>query len=104
MRITTSWPVSKKSCHARCQFHQHYTYECCFGSFFYSYVYVEKATETTFVRKIRTYNVDEIDGRSKVKKLFYKEARLKEYTILIPVQKGYIDEYWFVGTNVLQEH
>jgi len=37
-----------------------FLYKCCFGSFFSSYVYVEKAAETTF--KIRTYNVDEIDG------------------------------------------
>jgi hypothetical protein len=35
-----------------------FVYECCFGSF------LEKAAETMFVRKIRTYNVDEIDGRS----------------------------------------
>jgi len=26
-------------------------------------MYVVKAAETTFVRKTRTYNVDEIDGR-----------------------------------------
>jgi len=40
-----------------------FTYEWHFGSFFFSYVYVKKAAETTFVWKIRTYNIDEIDGR-----------------------------------------
>ncbi len=41
-----------------------FLYKCQFSSFFSSYVYVKKAAETTFVRKIRTYNVDEIDGSS----------------------------------------
>ncbi len=36
-------------------------YERRFGSFFSSYVYVEKAAKTAFVQKIRTYNADEID-------------------------------------------
>jgi hypothetical protein len=29
---------------------------------FSSYMYIVKAAETTFVQKIRTFNVDEIDG------------------------------------------
>ncbi len=33
------------------------------AAFFSSYMYVKKAAETAFVQKIRTYNVDEIDGR-----------------------------------------
>ncbi len=41
-----------------------FLYKCHFGSFFSSYLYVKKAAEMTFVRKIRTYNVDEIDGRA----------------------------------------
>jgi len=39
-----------------------FSYERCFGSFFSSYVYVEKAAGTTFVRKMRVYKFDEIDG------------------------------------------
>jgi len=35
-------------------------------------MYIVKAAETTFVRKIRTYNVDEIDGRGQFRWLFYK--------------------------------
>jgi hypothetical protein len=31
---------------------------------FSSYVYLEKAAETTFVQKMRAFYVDEIDGRS----------------------------------------
>ncbi len=38
-----------------------FLYEHCFGSFFSSYMYIEKAAKTTLVRKICTYNVDEID-------------------------------------------
>ncbi len=30
---------------------------------FSSYMYVDKAAETTFVRKMRAYNIGEIDGR-----------------------------------------
>jgi len=47
---------------------ENFSYKHCFGSFslvtckyFSSYMYVEKAAETTFVRKISTENVDEID-------------------------------------------
>ncbi len=47
-----------------------FTYECHFGSFFTSYLYVKKAAEMTFVRKMRMYNVDEIDGRSLFRKPF----------------------------------
>jgi len=36
------------------------SYECHFGSFFSSYMYV---TCSMFVRKMLTYKVDEIDGR-----------------------------------------
>jgi len=42
--------------------HTIFLYECCFGSFISSYVYVKKAVEMLFIRKICTYNVDEIDG------------------------------------------
>ncbi len=38
-----------------------YLYEHCFGSFFSSYMYMEKAAKMTFVQKIIMYNVDEID-------------------------------------------
>ena len=41
-----------------------FSYECCFGSFFYVHVTRKKAAETTFVWKICTNNVDEIDGWS----------------------------------------
>ncbi len=33
-----------------------------FWQLFSSYVFVEKAAEATFIRKICTYNIDEIDG------------------------------------------
>jgi len=54
---------------SRCPFHQRFTckfflYKWYFSSFFSSYMYIVKATETTFVQKTRAYNVDEIDGRS----------------------------------------
>jgi len=58
--------------HFRRQFHQCFLriflYKRRFGSFFSSYVYVEKAAKTTFVRKICTFNVDEIDGRTTQRK------------------------------------
>jgi len=39
-----------------------FLYERCFGSFFLvTCTYLLKAAETTFVRKICAYNVDEID-------------------------------------------
>ncbi len=40
-----------------------FLYERRFGSFFYVRVTRKKAAETTFVQKIRTYNVDESDPR-----------------------------------------
>jgi hypothetical protein len=43
--------------------HTKFLYKHCFGSFYYVYVTTKKATEMTFVRKIRTFNVDEIDTR-----------------------------------------
>jgi len=43
--------------------HTNFSYERCFSSFFSSYMYVVKAAETMFVRKICTFNVDEIDTR-----------------------------------------
>jgi len=49
-----------------------FTYKCHFGSFFSSYVYVKKAVKMTFLRKIRTYNVDEIDGRTEILPTFYE--------------------------------
>ncbi len=46
-------------------FHQRYTYKfyvrILFQQLFSSYAYVEKAAKMTFVRKICTYNIDEID-------------------------------------------
>jgi len=42
-----------------------------FWQLFSSYMYEVKAAETTFVRKIRTFNIDEIDTRSTVKFLRY---------------------------------
>jgi hypothetical protein len=36
-------------------------------------MYVKKAAETTFVRKKRAKNVDEIDGRGKYRRHFYWE-------------------------------
>ncbi len=39
---------------------------------FSSYMYVEKAAEAMFVRKIRLYNVDEIDGKSTYKSNYFK--------------------------------
>jgi len=55
----------------RCQFHQHF-YGQIFctnivSAAFSSYTYVEKAAETTFVQKICTFNVDEIDYMSQLK-------------------------------------
>ena len=51
-----------------------FTHECHFGSFFSSYLYVKKAAEMTFVRKIRTYNVDEIDGCSLFRIIIYRRT------------------------------
>jgi len=51
------------------QFHQRarFSYELHFSSFFIRmWVYVKKAAETTFVRKTRAFNVDEIDTCCKV--------------------------------------
>jgi len=52
----------------RCHFinvkHTNLLYERRFGSFYYVHVTRKKADETTFVRKLRTFNVDEIDVRS----------------------------------------
>jgi len=49
----------------KCQFHQRYTREffvwMLFWQLFSSYMYVVKAAKTTFVQKIRAFNVDEID-------------------------------------------
>ncbi len=42
---------------------KHFSYERHFGSFFSSYMYVVKAAKTMFVRKICTFNIDEIDYR-----------------------------------------
>ncbi len=51
--------------HFRRQFHQCFLriflYKRRFGSFFSSYVYVEKAAKTTFVQKRCAFNIDEID-------------------------------------------
>jgi len=41
--------------------HANFSYKLCLSSFFSSYMYVVKAAKTTFVRKICTFNVDEID-------------------------------------------
>jgi len=38
-----------------------FSYERCFGRIFYIHVTRKKAAEVTFVRKICTYDVDEID-------------------------------------------
>jgi hypothetical protein len=50
-----------------CQFHQHFlsAFFCTnvVLADFSSYMYVEKAAETTFVRKMWAFYVDEIDGR-----------------------------------------
>ncbi len=54
----------------RCQFHQRSTYKffvrtSSFWQLLSIFVCKKKAAETTFVRKIRTFNVDEIDTRWK---------------------------------------
>ncbi len=41
--------------------HTNFSYERHFGSFFYIHVTRKKAAETTFIQKIRTFIVDEID-------------------------------------------
>jgi len=50
---------------SRCQFHQHFYVQIfrmnVFSAAFTTYMQQEKAAETAFVRKIRTFNVDEID-------------------------------------------
>ncbi len=47
------------------QFHQHFMYEffvqTLYWQLFSSYMYIEKAAELTFVQKICTENIDEID-------------------------------------------
>jgi len=46
---------------SRCQFHQHFMYEFFVRT---SFFYVHVTRNVTFVRKIRTFNVDEIDYRT----------------------------------------
>jgi len=49
---------------SRCQFHQHFTYKFFVqSSFFYTHVTRKSCQNATCVRNIRTFNVDEIDGR-----------------------------------------
>ncbi len=52
---------------SKCQFHQLYTCTFCvqtlFWQLFSSYMYIEKSAKMTYVRKICTLNVDEIDSR-----------------------------------------
>jgi len=51
----------------RCQFHQHFTYEFFVPtSFFYVHVTRKSCRNATIVRKICTYNVDEIDYRCRI--------------------------------------
>ncbi len=47
------WFIKFATCR-QCVMRANFLYKHCFGSFFSSYVYVEKAAETTFVRKICT--------------------------------------------------
>jgi len=47
-----------------------FSYEHCFGSFYYVHVTRKKAAKTTFIRKICSFNIDEIDGRCHFQQLF----------------------------------
>ncbi len=68
--------ISVRQLSSCCQFHQHYTYEFLykrrFGSFFYIHVTRKKAAKTTFARKIRTNNVDEISTYLLQPKLYFQ--------------------------------
>jgi len=49
---------------------------------FSSYMYIEKAAKMTFVRKMRAYNVDEIDGMTLKKQSEYSVRPLIESRII----------------------
>jgi len=58
--LTVTEPPGVNFINVKCT---NFLYECHFGSFFSSYMYVVKAAKMTFVRVICTFNVDEIDTR-----------------------------------------
>ncbi len=68
MCIREFWNNKKHRKISRCQFHQHYRHKffirTLFQQLFSSYMYVVKAAKKTFVQKICTFNVDEIDYRT----------------------------------------
>jgi len=65
-----------------CQFHQCYTRKffirTLFQQLFSSYVYIVKAARTTFVQKICTFNVDEID--------YWWKTNLRTYCVNAPLK------------------
>ncbi len=60
------------------QFHQHFTYKffvwTLFQQIFSSYMYIEKAAETMFVRKICTWNVDDMDKLIKSSSFWFNNS------------------------------
>ncbi len=60
--------------------HANFLYERYFDSFFSSNMYIVKAAETTFVQKICTFNVDEIDTCPRLAKFFCLTASLMRST------------------------
>ncbi len=84
-----------KRCHSGVNFINfklaNFTYECHFSSIFSSYMYVKKASETTFIQKICTYNVDEIDGR-----ITYKNVTnfILEPNLNLQAEKVLIKWWW----------
>jgi hypothetical protein len=81
----------------RCQFYQHFTHKFfvqrLFRQLFSSYMYVEKAAEMTFVQKICTQNVVEIDFRKtfRLKDAFVIEAQTRS-EICLNLKKWVIDK------------
>jgi len=95
--ITTSFWVSCGE-HCRCQFHQrkctNFSYE---RSFFYVHVSREKLPKWGFVRKIRTFNVDEIDGRSAWSEPLTLEGVLKSTSFYATLRTA---SYWVAHTDI----
>ncbi len=62
-----------------------FLYEYHFGSFYYVHVTALKAAETTFVWKIRTFNVDEIDTWPLA--IFPLYRKIMEKMLLLEIRK-----------------
>jgi len=65
-----------------------------FWQLFSSYMYVVKASETTFVRKICTFNVDEIDIWCQYHQHFFKQTlSINSFNSLVKKETGIKADY-----------